>query len=298
MNLTPNMRGALYMAIAMAGFTFNDAFVKSASAAVSPAQIMLVRGAVSTILIFLLCWKTSALRPPAMLMSKPVMMRASGEMLSTLAWLIGLPHMPLANASAILQALPLAVTLGAALILREAVGWRRWLAIAAGFAGVMIIVRPGADGFNIWSVAIIVCVFFAAFRDLVTRAAPAEIPSAFLSLATSVLITLTGAVLLVPLGGWVPMQSETALKLVAAAFFLMLGYQFVIQAMRTGEIAVVAPFRYTSLLVALVLGFIAFGDIPDGWMIAGATLVVSSGVYTFHRERVRARLARQMEKKP
>lgn len=289
MVLTPNLRGALYMAIAMAGFTFNDTFVKAASASVNPAQIMLVRGAMASVLIFLLCWKTGALRPPRLLLSKPVSMRAGGEMASTVAWLVGLPHLALANASAILQALPLAVTIGAAFILGEQVGWRRWLAIAIGFIGVLVIVRPGAEGFNIWSLAIVTCMVFAAFRDLVTRATPAEIPSAFLSLATSLLITMTGLVLLIPMGGWTPMSAKTLYQLMGAAFFLLFGYQYVIQAMRTGEIGFVAPFRYISLLWAIALGFLVFRDWPDLPMMIGAAMIVMSGIYTFHRERIRAR---------
>ena len=289
MALSPNLRGALFMAISMAGFTINDTFVKAASDHVNPAQIMVLRGAMASVLIFLLCWKTGALRPPRLLFSKAVGGRSLGEMLATVTWLIGLPHMKLANASAILQALPLAVTLGAAILLGEPVGWRRWLAIAVGFVGVMVIVQPGADGFNIWSLMIVACVAFAAFRDLVTRSAPAEIPSAFMSLATSLLITLTGLLLLLPMGGWTPMQPQVFFWLAGAAFFLLFGYQFVIQAMRSGEIGFVAPFRYTSLLWAIALGFLVFQNMPDLPMAIGAVMIVASGIYTFHRERIRAR---------
>jgi drug/metabolite transporter (DMT)-like permease len=252
-------------------------------------QIMFVRGTMATIMIFLLCWKIGALRPPKLLLNKTVSGRAMAEMLATITFLTGLAHIPLANASAILQALPLAVTFGAAMVLGEQVGWRRWLAIIAGFIGVMIIIRPGADGFNIWSLMIVACVFFAAGRDLITRSAHADIPSAFMSLVTTVFITVVGLCLIIPLGGWTPMSAKTFSWLAAASVFLLFGYQFIILSMRTGEIAFVAPFRYTSLLWAIGLTYYYFNIVPDGPMIAGATLVVLSGVYTFHREQVRAR---------
>ena len=298
MALSPNLRGALFMAISMAGFTINDTFVKAAGEHMNPGQIMAVRGAMASVLIFLLCWKTGALRPPKLLFSKAVGGRSLGEMMATVTWLIGLPHMQLANASAILQALPLAVTLGAAILLGESVGWRRWMAIFVGFAGVMVIVRPGAEGFNIWSLMIVACVAFAAFRDLVTRSAPAEIPSAFMSLATSLLITVAGVLLLVPMGGWTPMRAEVFAWLACASFFLLFGYQFVIQAMRSGEIGFVAPFRYTSLLWAIALGFLVFQDMPDLPMVIGAVMIVASGIYTFHRERIRARETAAEETNP
>ncbi len=298
MALSKNLRGALFMAISMAGFTINDTFVKLASAELNAGQIMFVRGLMAAMLIFLLCWKTGALRPPSLLLNRSVLGRSLGEVMATVTWLVGLPHMPLANASSILQALPLAVTLGAAVILREAVGWRRWFAIAAGFVGVMIIVRPGAEGFSVWSLFIVACVIFAACRDLITRSAPAEIPSSFISLATASLITVVGLLLIVPMGGWTAMEPKVFGWLAAASVFLLFGYQYVIQSMREGEIGFVAPFRYTSLLWALVLGYFVFTDVPDIYMIVGATLVVLSGVYTFHRERVRSRDVQRVEIRP
>lgn len=298
MALSPNLRGALFMAISMAGFTINDTFVKLATAEMNAGQIMFVRGLMASVMMFVLCWKTGALRPPRMLLNKAVLGRSMGEMVATVTFLIGLAHMEIANASAILQALPLAVTLAAAVILKESVGWRRWMAIVVGFTGVMIIVRPGSDGFNSWSLLIVACVFFAAGRDLITRAAHSDIPSAFMSLATASTISLAGLLLMIPLGGWTPMSLKTFSWLAAASFFILFGYQYVIQAMRVGEIGFVAPFRYTSLLWALVLGFLVFKDVPDIYMIVGATLVVLSGVYTFHRERVRSRDVQRVEMQP
>ena len=298
MALSPNLRGALFMAVSMAGFTINDTFVKLASAELNAGQIMFVRGLMATFMLWDLCWRTGALRPPRMLLNKAVFGRSAFEMLATVTFLTGLAHMPIGNASAILQALPLAVTMGAALFLGEPVGWRRWAAILAGFIGVIIIVRPGAEGFNAWALLILACVVFAAARDLVTKSAPSEIRSSFLSMSTAMLITLAGLILIVPFGGWVPLSLKSFTWLAAASFFILFGYQYIIQSMRTGEVGFIAPFRYTSLLWAIGLGFLVFGDVPDTWMIVGSMIVVASGVYTFHRERIRARTVVSREALP
>ena len=184
------MRGALFMAISMAGFTANDAITKSVSAEMSMAQIMFVRGFFATVLIALLAWRGGALRNMRALLSPMVGLRAASEVFATIAFLVALAHLPLANVSAILQALPLAVTMGAALVLSEPVGWRRWLAIAVGFSGVMVIVRPGFEAFNAYSISALCCVLFCAVRDLATRRIEAEVPSLFVSTVTAAAVTV------------------------------------------------------------------------------------------------------------
>jgi len=132
-------------------------------------------------------------------------------------------------------------------------------------------------------------VMFSALRDLATKRIPPEIPSLFITLLTIVTVTTAGAVVLTPLGGWKPMSSASIGLLALAAVLVLVGYQCVIMAMRSGDISAVAPFRYTALLWAMLLGYLIFGDVPDAPMIAGASIIVLSGLYTFHRERVRGR---------
>ena len=277
------------MAVAMAGFTMNDAITKAVSSAMNFGEIMLVRGVFAVTLIAILAWHQGALRPLRTLMMKPVALRVVGEVGGTISFMAAIVHLPLANTSAIFQALPLAITFGAALIFGEPVGWRRWLAILAGFVGVLIVVRPGVQGFNQFSLLALTSVVFCAVRDLATKQIPAEIPSLFITLVTTVTITTTGAVILVPLGGWAP-PSPRALGLLAfAAVLLLTGYQCIIVALRSGDISAVAPFRYSALLWAMLLGYLAFGDVPDGMMVTGASIIVLSGLYAFYRERQRHR---------
>jgi len=277
------------MAAAMAGFTMNDAITKAVSSEMNFGQIMLVRGVVAVALIAALAWHQHALRPLRTLMMKPVALRVVGEIGGTISFMAAIVHLPLANTAAIFQVLPLAITFGAALMFGEPVGWRRWLAITAGFVGVLIVVRPGVEGFNEFSLLALTSVVFCAGRDLATRQIPAQIPSLFITLVTTVTITLTGAAILVPLGGWAP-PSPRALGLLAlAAVLLLIGYQCIIMALRSGDISAVAPFRYSALLWAMLLGYLVFGDVPDAMMATGASIVVLSGLYAFYRERIRHR---------
>jgi len=276
----------MFMVVAMAAFTFNDTLSKLAAETINPGQLMLVRGLFATTLISLLAWQQGALKGVGQFWHPMVFLRLVGEVGGTICFLAALPHLPLSNISAVLQALPLAVTMGAALFLGEGVGWRRWLAIVAGFGGVLIIVRPGFDGFNAFSLLALLSVAFCAVRDLATRKIPDHVPSLFVSTVTTIVITITGALTIVPFGGWVPMTFELVLFLAGAAVLVLFGYQFVIMAMREGEISFIAPFRYTALIWAITLSVVVFGDIPDLAMMAGAAVIVASGLYSLYRERV------------
>ena len=286
MPLSPNLRGALFMAVSMAAFTANDAITKTMVGTMNPGQVMFVRGVFATAMICVLAGSRGALRLPRQAAHPMVALRMVCELFATVTFLTALAYMPLANISSVLQALPLAVTMGAALFLGEGVGWRRWLAIAIGFAGVMVIVRPGFEGFNAYSLLALVTVLFCATRDLATRNIPDEVPTLLVSTVTTISVTLAGAALIAPFGGWTPMTTtETGLMFVTAVL-VVIGYQFIIMAMREGDISFVAPFRYTALLWAILLGFLIFGDVPDAAMVTGAAIVVGSGLYTLYRERV------------
>jgi drug/metabolite transporter (DMT)-like permease len=280
------MRAALFMTVSMAGFTVNDGIVKYVSEFMNMGQVMLLRGVFATLLVGLLAWHQGALANLRLSLQPMVLLRVAGEILATVTFLIALAQLPIANVSAVLQALPLGVTMGAALVFGEKVGWRRWLAIGVGFAGVMIIVRPGFEGFSQYSLLTLLCVVFCTVRDLATKRVPKEIPSSFLSLCTAIAVSACGAVLVEPMGGWSPLTAWNVGMLAAGATMLVVGYLGIISAMRVGDISFIAPFRYTALLWALVLGFLVFDDVPDAVMFIGAAIVVGSGLYTLYREQL------------
>ena len=286
MPLSPNMRAALFMTVSMAGFTVNDGITKHMSEIMNMGQVQFLRGAFATVFIAALAWHQGAFANLRLALQPMVLIRVVGEVMATVTFLIALAQLPIANVSAVLQALPLAVTMGAALIYGEMVGWRRWLAIAAGFTGVAIIVRPGLEGFSTYSLVALTCVGFCTMRDLATRRIPEHIPTLLISTATAVAVCISGAFLVQPMGGWTGPSAFDLFLLACAAGLLIVGYQFIILAMRSGEISFVAPFRYTGLLFSILLGFVVFGDVPDLAMILGSAIIVGSGLYMLYRERV------------
>ncbi len=273
----------MLMTLSMATFATNDMLTKFATHSIEPVQIMAVRGVMASALLVLFArWRGVALS--LTVLRRPVVLtRAIADIGTTLCYLNALQHLPLANTSAIFQALPLTITLGAFLFLGETVGWRRWTAIAVGFLGVLVILAPGAEGFNIYGLWVLASVVFAAMRDLATRKMPPNLSSPQIALVTSVAVTLTGFAFL-PVAGWRPMSGEVWIVLVCASFTLASGYALIVTAVRMGEMSFVAPFRYTILLFSILLGIVAFGERPTSRELLGSLIVVGSGLYTLHRE--------------
>lgn len=289
MALSDNLRGAALMTAAMVAFTCNDAFMKAATVDLPVFQAIVLRGVVTMAALAVIALRAGALR--FRLPSSDwqwIGLRTFGEVAGTFTFLLALKHMPLANLSAILQFLPLAVTLSAALILREKVGWRRMSAIMIGFVGVMMIVRPGTEGFDRWSVLGLLSVSCVVIRDLATRKISTDVPSATVAFLAAGSVAV-GAGLVLPFTEIAPVTLHHALQIGGASGFLIVGYLTVVMAMRVGDISIIAPFRYTSLVAAIILGWVVFHQLPDNWTLTGAAIVVATGIYTFHRER---RLAR------
>lgn len=212
------------------------------------------------------------------------MLRSGGEIIGAFLFLYAVFNMPLANATSILQSMPLAVTVGAAIFLKEPVGWRRYSAVLIGFIGVMIIVRPGTDGFTHYSFFALAAVLFIVTRDLATRRISKAVPSFLVSFITSCGITISSAIMLIFVD-WQPVTLQNISILFVASIFVIAGYILSVSSMRVGEIGFVSPFRYTILIWSMLLGFFIFGDVPDFWMLVGSTIVVTMGIYTFYRER-------------
>lgn len=287
MALSENARGALYMAGSMAAFTLNDTAMKAVTQSLPLFQAIFLRGVLVTLGLWALGHALGALRWHLPRRDRiAIAIRSVAELGATATFLAALVHMPLANLSAILQALPLAVTLAAAVFLKETIGWRRMSAILVGFAGVLIIIRPGPDGFEIWSLLGLASVGFVVVRDLSTRFLSREVPSVNVAIWAAAAVMAMGGI--VTAGqGWQPMTGHELLLVATAAFFLLFGYMFSVMVMRVGDISVIAPFRYTALLWAILLGWLFFGNFPDGLTLLGAALVVASGIFTLWRERRR-----------
>jgi len=291
--MSDNIKASLFMVLSMAGFAINDSLIKTLDGALPTGQIMGVRGLFLVALIAAVIVQQGLVPRIKEALVPMVFLRGSMELCATVFFLSALYHLPFANISAILQSLPLAVTIGAALVFKEAVGWRRWLAIAVGFIGVIIIIRPGTSGFEPASVLVAISVFFAAARDLTTRALPKAIPSLLVTAASAMLVSVFGFGLVGVQGSWVSLTWEHVSTMAFASLFLFVGYQCIVLAMRIGEVAYVVPYRYTSLLFSIFLGYVMFAEVPDHYTILGSAIVVMMGLFTLYRELKRSKELRQ-----
>lgn len=292
--ISDNMRGAGLMMAAMAAFTLNDTALKALAGEVPLFQLLFIRGVLATVALALMAHWMKALK---FTMSrndlKWVVLRAVGEASAAYFYLTALFNMPIANATAILQALPLTVTLGAALFMGMPFGWRRGVTILVGFIGVLLIVRPGTEGFNLYSVYALLSVLCVTLRDLATRMISSAVPS------MTVTVTSAGGVMaffgvLQVAEPWSPMEFNDFAILLTATTCIVAGYACSVMVMRVGDISFVAPFRYTGLIWALILGWLVFGDWPQPLTLLGSAIIVGSGIYMLYRE---ATLGRKLYKR-
>jgi drug/metabolite transporter (DMT)-like permease len=286
--LRENRRGILFMVAAMACFVVNDTLVKLASETMPASQLIFLRGAMASVLVFALAQATGATVRIAEVARGWVAVRSLIDGLASLIYLVALFNMPIANATAINMASPLFITVLAVLLLGERVDARRWFAIALGFVGVTLVIQPRVEGFNAYALLCLFATFLHALRDLATRRIGPGVGSIAITLSTAVVVTLLAGVVSLA-QGWRPFGRHELLLLAAAAVFLASGYYFIVRSTRAGEFSVIAPFRYSGLLAALLLGWVIWGDVPNAIAWAGIALLTTAGLYLVYRERMRVR---------
>ncbi len=280
-----NLRGIFYLLLGMGAFALNDALTKSTSGELPTGQIVAIRGMFACLMLAPIVVRTVGIASMRQVFSLPVVIRNVSEVLIVFFFLNALFRLPLANVTAILQALPLVMTAAAAVLFKESVGWRRWLAAGVGLLGVLLIVRPGSGDFSWWYMSAFVAMLLIAVRDISTRYIAESIPTLTLTFLTAVIVTLAG------LGfglteTWVMPSTAAWVKLASAAVAVMVAYYASTECWRGTDIAVISPFRYSIVLWSLFLGYVVLDEIPTGWTIAGAAIVVGAGLYTLRREQV------------
>ena len=285
-----NLRGAGLMVCSMFLYTFNDACLKAVGETLPIFQSIFLRSILVAIIFSCLFFFTKSYTVKLNLNDfKLLSLRAIAEVTSTFFFITALFKMPIANVVSIVQILPLTVSLAAVIFLQERIGWRRILAIFIGFIGVLLIVKPGASDFNYYSTYALLAVIFVTMREIVTRRLSKEVPSFFDASTTAVTVFIFSGLGSLTVN-WVQVSISDFLSLMAASTFLAGGYLFSVLAIRKGELTFVAPFRYTSLLVALLLGFFVFGEWPDKMTFIGAIIIFSAGMFSFYREKKIAKL--------
>lgn len=278
-----DLRGAGLMTAAMAGFAVEDLFIKKAAAHLPPGQILVTMGLCGILFFAILSRRAGEPAFPALFLSRGMLIRSGFEIAGRLFYALALALTPLSSASAILQAAPLVVIAGAAVLFGEKVGWRRWLAVLVGLAGVMVILRPGLQGFSALSLLAVAGMLGFAGRDLATRAAPRGLSNRQLGTLGFAMLALAGAIILSWTGGAHLPSAQAAALVAGATVFGITGYHTLTGAMRTGAVGAVTPFRYTRLVFALILAALVLGERPDTATMLGAALIVLAGLYGLTR---------------
>ena len=281
-----NRRGIVYLAVGMACLVLNDTLMKYLGGSIGVAQLICVRGIMAVLMLLAVARALGATVHLRLLLNRQVGIRAVIDSLGTLLYLASLMHLPIGNATAINLAAPLIMALLAVVFLGEHPGMRRWLAIVAGFAGVILVIQPRLDDFNGWALICLAATFFQSARDLLTRGIDRDVPAILIALTSVGFVTLI-ATGVTALDGWQPIGGAEIALLAVAAALLAAGYHLIVNSMRYGELSVVAPFRYSGLLVALLTGFIVWGEVPSALAWGGIGLLLAAGIYLLHDERRR-----------
>lgn len=283
-----NLKGMGWMTLAMLGFALADTFIKLTLGALPVGQVIAIFGFGGAVIFGVWAVVKGDTFFDWGLFTKAFVLRLVSEVVGTMCFIIALASIELSLLSAIIQANPLLVTLGAAIFLGADVGWRRWVAILIGLIGVLIIVRPGLAGFDANSLWALGAAIGLTGRDLTTRAIPRDVSTLLLAAWGFVAAGLSGVILLTVTGGAALPDGLLALQLTGALIFALVAYYAVTAAMRVGDIPTVTPFRYTRLVFALILAFFVFHERPDMWTLIGAAIVIATGLYTLWRERITA----------
>lgn len=273
-----NRIGIFEMIGAMACFVVNDTLIKYVAQSLPGAELVFVRGVVASVLVLLLAWRMGALPHLREIFRGWVAIRASVDAIATAMFLLALFNLPISAATSINMTGPLMITMLAPLFLGPQRRPPPWLATIIGFGGVLMIVQPKAGAFNGYAFLCLAGTFLASIRDLLTPRIHARVPSILVTLSTMLAVT-TLAGLLSPIQGWVPIPLGDLVRIALSAVFLSAGYFLIISAMRTGDVAIVAPFRYSALIFALFTGYMVWSEWPNALAWIGVMLVVGSGMY-------------------
>ena len=285
------------MMMSMACFAVEDTFIKLLSARLPATQILFSIGFGGAIITLLLAIVLNVNLADKILLNKHVISRTIADLFGALSFTSAMVLIPMSLLASILQATPLFVTLGAAILLGEKVGWRRWSAIFIGFLGVIIILQPGYGNFQLASLLGLTAVLCLALRDVVTRDMATEIPTLTVTFYACLAMGSAGFIAYPFFGPPIMPTTYETIILICAAIIGLTGYFLLVLATRKGDVSVIAPFRYSRLLFSLGLASLILGEKLTLPILLGGLLVVSSGIYTFGRERRLVKIQKSVNQK-
>lgn len=279
-----NLTGIAAMLASMAAFVANDTCVKLIGNTLPLGELIALRNTAATIYILIFAAIFGGLTLPKNPPLRMLSWRMVAEFFSTVLFLSGLVALPIADATAIGQATPIAITAAAAIFLKERIGWRSWMATVCGLIGVLLIIRPGTSAYSPAALLVLAAVAFIVLRDLATRSISHDVPTLTLTAMSASVSILSGLVLL-PFETWIVPSAYQAMLLMLAASFLTVAYALIVIAMRHGDVGIVSPFRYAVIVFAILSGWVFWNELPDPTQFIGIAVLSVAGLYTYYRER-------------
>jgi len=280
-----NLRGMLYMTLSMGSFTLADLALKWACEILPTGQVMFILGLGCCALFWSIVGRKKEKALTKVFFVPAVLLRTVGEAVAVIFIFLALIHSAFTSVAAIFQTLPLLMTLISFLFFGEKVGIHRLLSVVVGFGGVLLIIRPGADNFDVFSLYAVLAVVGMSMRDVGSRLSPASISASMLALYGSMTFVLIGLVMMY-FGGVKMLTLEASGYLLAMILFASSGSYYTTKAMRVGEISVVSPLRYTRLLFGMLVGVFILHEQVDLYMLIGSAIVVMAGLYVLFREQL------------
>ncbi|MCB2012254.1 MAG: DMT family transporter [Geminicoccaceae bacterium] len=280
-----NFKGATLMIASSSCFTANDAVIKFLSDGMPIGEVLFFRGLLVILFIAVIMRVRGESIRPAPMMDRANLARAAVEVAITYIFLTAVILLPLAIATVLVFTTPIFLTIAAALLFGERVGPPRWAAVLAGFLGVVLIADPAGSFEPLMLIPVVAAVLMAG-RDVLTRMIAPQLPARAVALTSAIAVTVSG-LLTWPLGGWVQPTAGDWTGIVICAGFVAAAHTLLVGAVRIGEMSFVAPFRYTSILLAVLVGYAVWGDVPGPMAILGGLVIVASGIVIFYRERRR-----------
>ena len=282
--MSVNLKSIIFMIIAMGCLTLTDLLIKVASQTLPIGQVMISYGVGSLIVFWaLLRIKGESIRLSP-LTNPTVIFRNIGDLIALNGMFLALVYVPLSTIGAVIQTVPILVTAAAALFLGERVGMRRASAIFVGFLGALLVIQPGAASFDITAILVLIAAVGMALRDIATKLVRENLSTLLLSFYSCFLFIISGGVLLIINGRASVPVMDSSVTIAAMIVTGSLGFFFMTEAVRLGEMSVVSPFRYTRLLFSMAAGILILGEQVNASMIIGSALTILSGLYIWRRE--------------
>jgi drug/metabolite transporter (DMT)-like permease len=278
-----NYRGILAMIGACGCFSANDALTKLAAIYLPVSEIVAIRAAFTLLFAYAIIAARSESDRIFRITNPYLMLRAFVEGFTGVLIIYALKLMPIADLTAILLAQPFMMTIVGVVLLRERPGWRGWMAVTAGFVGMLLVMKPGTSSFDQASLIALLATLFVLTRDLLTRKIPADIPTPVVTFATALVTVPIGFAGLVA-EPWTMPALFPFLVTVGSAAFLVFAFILMVMAFRGTDVSAISPFRYSLVVFAVIFGIVLFGEIPDAISFIGMGIIVAAGVYMLHWE--------------